>query len=79
MGNNSKVQAKGKGFIKLEHREFKDVLYVPSLAANMLSVYQMTHTGSPKQVIFGPDSVEITNISTRNIIVKGVANHASKA
>ena len=39
----------------------------------------MTHTCSPKRVIFGPDSVEITDISTRNIIAKGVANHASKA
>ena len=56
------------------------MLFVPSLASNMLSVYQMTHTGSPKRVIFGPhDSVEITYISTRNIKAKGVANHASKA
>ena len=39
----------------------------------------MTHTGSPKQVVFGPDSVEITNISTGKIIEKCVANHASKA
>ena len=38
----------------------------------------MTHTGSPKRVIFGLDSVEITDISTGNIIAKGVANHASK-
>ena len=30
-------------------------------------------------MIFGPDSVEITDISTGNIIGKGVANHASKA
>ena len=30
-------------------------------------------------MIFGPDSVEITDISTGNIIVKGVANHASKS
>ena len=30
-------------------------------------------------MIFGPDSVEITDISIENIIVKGVANHASKA
>ena len=48
MGNSNKVQAKGKGSIKLEHGKLKDVLYVPSLAANMLSVYHMTHTGSPK-------------------------------
>ena len=31
------------------------------------------------QHIFGPDSVEITYISTGNIIVKGAVNHASKA
>ena len=74
----SKVQTKGKGSIKLEHGKFKDVLYVPSLAAILLFVYQMTHTGSPKQVIFGPDSMEIIDISTRNIIEKGATNHASK-
>ena len=79
MGNNSKFETKGKGSIKLEHGKFKDVLHVPSLAANLLSVYQMTHTGSPKRVIFGLDTMEITDISTRNIIAKGVANHASKA
>ena len=39
MGNSSKVQAKRKGSIKLEHGKFKDMLYVPSLAANLLSVY----------------------------------------
>ena len=58
---------------------FKNVLYVPSLAANLLSVYQMIHTGPPKRVVFGPDSMDITDISTGKIIVKGVANHASKA
>ena len=68
MGNNSKVKTKGKGFVKLEHGRFKDVLFVPSLASNLLSVYQMTHIGSPKRVIFGPDSVEITDISTGSII-----------
>ena len=79
MGNNSKVQTKGKGSIKLEHGRFKVVLVVPSLASNLLSIYQMTHIGSPKRVIFGPDSVEITYISTGSIIAKGTTNHASKA
>ena len=79
MENNSQIQTKGKGSIKLEHGIFKYVLYVPSIASNLLSVYQMTHTGSPNQVIFGPDSMEITDISTRKIIVKGVVNHASKS
>ena len=79
MGNNSKGKTNGKGSVKLKHGRFKYVPFVPSLASNLLSVCQMTHTGSPKQVIFGPESVEITDISTGNIIEKGVANHASKA
>ena len=37
----------------------------------------MTHTGSPK-VIFSPDEVEITEISSGKFIAKGVANHISK-
>ena len=40
---------------------------------------KLTHTGSPKRVIFGPDSVEITDISIGSIIAKGTANNASKA
>ena len=79
MGNNSQIRAKGKGSINLEHGKFKYVMRcVPSLAANMLSVYRMNHTGSPKRVIFGLESVEIRDISTRNIIAKGAANYASK-
>ena len=49
------------------------------LATNLLCVYKMTHTRSPKNVVFGPDSVEMTYISTGNIIAKGVVDHASKA
>ena len=58
---------------------FKNVLYVLSLVENLLFVYQMTHIGSPKQVVFEPDSIEILDIYTRKMIAKGVANHASKA
>ena len=52
---------------------------MPSLVANLLYVYQMTHTGSPKQVLFDLDSVEISYISTGKIIVNGDTNHDSKA
>ena len=79
MGYYTQIQAKGKGSIKLEHKVFKNVLYVPSLAEILLYVYQMTHTVSPKQVEFGPDSVDISDISIGKLIVKIVANHASKA
>ena len=78
MGDDTQIRAEGKGSIKLKHGKFNDVLYVPSLAANMLSIYQMTHTGPPKRVISGFDSVKIMDISTGNIIAKRVANYASK-
>ena len=79
MGDNSQIPIVGRGSINIQHGEFKIVVYVPSPATNLLYVYQMTHIGLPKQVVFGPDSVEISDISTRKIIVKGVVNHASKA
>ena len=60
MGDDSYVPVSGRGSIKIQHGEFRNVLFVPSLVEKLLSVYQMTHTSSPKQVVFGPDSVEIT-------------------
>ena len=68
----------GKGRIDLDHGSFKDVLYVPGLASNLLSVYQMTFTGSPKKVIFFLDDVEITEISNGKVIAKGVVDRTSK-
>ena len=78
MGYDSQIPTTGRGSIKIQHGEFKNVLYVPSLATNFLFVYQMTHTSLPKQVIFGFDSADISYISTGKIIAKGVENHASK-
>ena len=79
MGDDTQIQDEGKSSIKLEDGVFKNVLYVPSLAPNMLYVYYMTHTGSPKWVLFGLGSLDILDISTMKLITKGVSNHASKA
>ena len=71
MGDDSQILAAGRGTIRAKNGVFRYVLYVPSLVANLLYVYQMTNTGSPKQVVFGPDSVEITKISTGELVAKG--------
>ena len=78
LGDDSLIDSLGKGRIDLDHGKFNNVLYVPGLASNLLSVYQMTHTGSPKKVILYPNDVEITEISSGKFITKGVANHTSK-
>ena len=74
LGDDSLIDSLGKGRIDIDHGKFNNVLYVPSLASNILSVYQMTHTRSPKKAIFSPDEVEITKISSGKVI----ANHTLK-
>ena len=48
MGDDSTIISKGKGTLNIEHGSFFDVMYVPSLASNILSVYKMNHTRVPK-------------------------------
>ena len=79
MGDDSQIPVVGRGTIREKHGVFRDFLYVPSLVANMLSIYQTTHTGSPKHMVFGPNSVEITKISIGELVAKGIVDHASKA
>ena len=38
----------------------------------------MTHTGSPKKVVFSPNEVEISYILNGKVIAKGVVDHSSK-
>ena len=39
LGDNSLTDSMGKGRIYLDHGSFTNVLYVPGLASNLLSVY----------------------------------------
>ena len=79
MGDDSQIPAKGRGSFRAKHGEFKNVLYVTSLATNMLYVYNMTHIGSPKRVTFDLETIEITEKATRQLVAKGIANHSTKS
>ena len=59
MGDDSEIQSKGIGRIDLWDGYFNNVLFVPDLAANLLSVYQMKHTGEEKRVTFTLGAVDI--------------------
>ena len=78
LGENSETESKGKGSIDFDHGSFNNVLYVSGLAANLLLVYQMTHIGSPKKVVFTPNDVEIFDIANGRVIAKGFVDHNSK-
>ena len=79
MVDYSTIISKGQGTINLEHGIFFNVFYVPSLASNLLSVYQMNHTRVPKRVTFFPNDVEITETTSGKLVAKGLANHHAKS
>ena len=39
----------------------------------------MTHIGVPKRVYFGSNDVEITELASRKLVAKGLANHHAKS
>lgn len=71
IGNNTIMTVCGKGTICIQDGTFNDVLYVPSLSANLLSIYQISHSGSGKIVEFTPDSVFIRDSMTGGIVAIG--------
>ena len=52
MGDHSEIQAKGIERIDIEDGYFNNVLFVPDLATNLLSLYKMTHKAKSKRVTF---------------------------
>ena len=48
LGDDSLTNSLGKGRIDLDHGKLSNVLYVPGLASNLLSVYQMTVEGASR-------------------------------
>ncbi len=59
MGDDTKMEVEGKGHVEMENGEFKDILYVPNLSSNILSIYQITHLGDSKKVEFLPDLIMV--------------------
>ena len=52
MGDDRKMEVERKGNVEMENGEFQDVLYVPNLSSNLLSIYQITHLGDGHRVEF---------------------------
>jgi hypothetical protein len=57
VGDDRSFSVEGSGTIQVENGHFNDVLCVPSLSCNLLSVYQITHPGEGKIIEFSPHQV----------------------
>jgi hypothetical protein len=78
MGGNTFVEVIDKGRIELTNKSFENVLHVPKLFVNLLSMYQMTNYGTRKKVIFTPNSVDIYDMKTNSRVATGEVNHQSR-
>jgi hypothetical protein len=62
VGDDRSLSVEGSGTDQVENGHFNDVLCVPSLSCNLLSVYQITHSGEDKTVEFSPHQVVIKDL-----------------
>jgi hypothetical protein len=59
MGENAFAEVTGKGRIELSNGSFENMLHVPKIFVNLLSVYQMTNSSTGNKVVFTPNFVDI--------------------
>ena len=77
MGNNIIMMVCGKGSIEIDDGKFHDVLCVPSFSSNILSIYQITHSGIEKIAEFAQDLVHIRDSEMDNIVATRIVDHSS--
>jgi hypothetical protein len=78
MGDNSSVEVTSKGRIELTNGIFENVLHVPKLSINLLSVYQMKNFDTENIVIFTPNVMDIYDMQTNSKVSTGGVNHQSR-
>jgi hypothetical protein len=76
MGDDTPVAVVGEGRVELHNGSFENVLHVPKLSMNLLSVYQITQKG--KKIEFTLDSVSVIDMHDNSIIAIGEVDHKSR-
>jgi hypothetical protein len=79
VGDDRSLSVVGSGTIQVENGHFDDVLCVPNLSCNLLSVYQITHSGEGKTVEFSPHQVVIKDLKDLNhVLATGIYDDITK-
>jgi hypothetical protein len=78
MGGNSYVEVTDKGRIELTNESFKNVLDIPKVSFNLISVYWMMNSDTRNKFIFTPNFVEIYDMQTKFMVAIGEVNHQSR-
>jgi hypothetical protein len=78
MGDNSSIEVTDKGRIELTNGSFENMLHVPKISVNLLSVYHMMNFNTGKKVLFTPNSMDIYDMKTNYRVATGEVNHQSR-
>jgi hypothetical protein len=76
MGDDTPVAVVGEGRVEVHNGIFENILHVPKLSMNLLSVYQIAQKG--KKVEFTSDSVSVIDMHDNSIIAIGEVDHKSR-
>jgi hypothetical protein len=73
VGDDRSLSVVGSGTVQVDNGHFNDVLCVPSLSCNLLSVYQITHSGEGKTIEFSPHQVVIKDLKDpQHVLATGI-------
>jgi hypothetical protein len=78
-GDDRSLSVVGYGTVQVDNGHFNDVLCVPSLSCNLLSVYQITHSGEGKIVEFSPHQLVIKDLKDpKHVLATGIADDITR-
>ena len=69
----------GFGTVQVDNGHFNDLLCVPSLSCNLLSVYQISHSGEGKTIEFSSHQVVIKGLKyPKHVLATGIVDDITK-
>jgi hypothetical protein len=75
VGDDRSLSVVGSGIVQVDNGHFNDVLCVPSLSCNLLSIYQITHSGEGKTIEFSPHQVVIKDLKDpKHVLATGIVD-----
>ena len=79
VGDDRSLSVIGSGTVPVENDHFSDVLCVPKISCNLLSVYQITHSGEGKTVTFTPHQVVIKDFKyPQNVLATRIVDDITR-
>jgi hypothetical protein len=79
VGDDRSLSVERSGTIQIENDHFNYVLCVPTLSCNLLSVYQINHSGEGKTIEFSPYQVVIKDLKyPKHVLATGIVDDITR-